>query len=115
MPHAARKTARRPSLTPRTRGSGGPTPRYSVFDPAEMNPEILHQLHFSFVPSRILTVGLRFGVFSQIASGRRTAAAISRAAGASERGTRMLLDALASLGVLTKRAERYGLTPLSKR
>ena len=80
-----------------------------------MNPEILHQLHFSFVPSRILTVGLRFGVFSQIASGRRTAAAISRAAGASERGTRMLLDALASLGVLTKRAERYGLTPLSKR
>jgi ubiquinone/menaquinone biosynthesis C-methylase UbiE len=98
------------------RSSTGPVPgQFGGVDPTETNPEILHQLHFSFVPSRILTMGLRFGVFSHIASERKTAAAVARAAGASERGTRMLLNSLAALGLLTKRRDRYGLTPLSAR
>lgn len=83
--------------------------------PLEMNPEVLHQLHFSFVPSRVMSAGLQFGVFSHIAAGRKTAAAVAHAAGASERGTRMLLDALVALGLLTKRESRYGLTPLASR
>ena len=82
---------------------------------AEMNPEVLHQLHFSFVPSRVLTMGLRFDVFSHIASGKKTTEAVARAARASERGTRMLLNSLAALGLLAKRQERYGLAPIAAR
>jgi len=35
-----------------------------------MNPEILHQMHFSFAPSRVLSGALRLGVFSHIAAAR---------------------------------------------
>ncbi|HWP84794.1 MAG TPA: class I SAM-dependent methyltransferase [Terriglobia bacterium] len=82
---------------------------------SELDPEILHQLHFSFVPSRVLSVGVRMGVFSHVAAGRQTVPAIARAAGGSERGMRMLLDALVALGLLTKAGQRYGLTPLAAR
>jgi len=82
---------------------------------AQLNPEILHQLHFSFVPSQVLTAALRLGVFSTIAAGRKNVPGLARAAGASERGMRMLLDALIPLGLLTKRGASYALTPLSTR
>ncbi len=75
----------------------------------------LTQLHFSFAPSRILTVGLQFRVFSHIAAGHTTAAAIAKAAGASERGMRMLLDALAGLELLIKKDGHYMLTPVAER
>jgi len=81
----------------------------------DMNPEILHQMHFSFVPSRVLSAGLQLGVFSHLAAGRQTVAAVARAAGSNERGMRMLLDAMAPLGLLTKRNKRYRLTPLASR
>ena len=81
----------------------------------ELNPEILHQIHFSFVPSRVLSAGLQVGVFSHIAAGRESAAAVALASGSNERGTRMLLDALVPLGLLTKRSSRYGLTPVASR
>jgi ubiquinone/menaquinone biosynthesis C-methylase UbiE len=84
-------------------------------DKQRLDPEMLHQLHFSFVPSRVLSVGVRLGVFSHIAGGRQTATAVARAAGGNERGIRMLLDALVPLGLLTKRQQRYGLTPLARR
>lgn len=81
----------------------------------ELNPEVLHQLHFSFVPARVFSVGLRLGVFSHIAAGRQSAAAVALASGSNERGTRMLLDALVPLGLLDKHNNRYGLTPLASR
>jgi ubiquinone/menaquinone biosynthesis C-methylase UbiE len=81
----------------------------------ESNPEILHQIHFSFLPSRVLSSALRLGVFSYIAAGRKNVAAIARAAGSSTRGMRMLLDALIPLGLLTKRNNAYRLTPLASR
>jgi ubiquinone/menaquinone biosynthesis C-methylase UbiE len=68
---------------------------------------------FSFAPSRILTAAVQLGVFSHLAAGRETAADVARAAGASERGMAMLLDALAGLQLLTKAGGRYRLTPLS--
>jgi ubiquinone/menaquinone biosynthesis C-methylase UbiE len=81
----------------------------------ELNPEILHQLHFSFVPSQVLSAALRLGVFSSIAAGRKNIPTVARAAGASERGVRMLLDSLVPLGLLTKRGANYALTPLAQR
>jgi ubiquinone/menaquinone biosynthesis C-methylase UbiE len=91
------------STKPRRRGGDG------------LDPEALHQLHFSFVPSRVLSTGVRLGVFSHIAAGRQSLTAVARAAGGNERGIRMLLDALVPLGLLTKRNQRYGLTPLARK
>ena len=56
--------------------------------------QAFQQMHLSFAPARILSAALQLQVFSHIAAGSRTAAAIARAAGASERGMTMLLDAL---------------------
>ncbi len=73
------------------------------------------QLHFSFGPSRVLTTALQLKVFSHIAGGNSSAAAIARSAGASERGMRMLLDALVSLDLLSKTNGEYTLPPFSER
>jgi ubiquinone/menaquinone biosynthesis C-methylase UbiE len=75
----------------------------------------LTQFHLSFAPSRVLTTALQLRVFSHLAAGKATAAAVASAAGASERGTRMLLDALVALDLLGKKDGRYTLTPLAER
>lgn len=75
----------------------------------------IQEISFSFGPQRILTAGLQLGVFSIIAGGRNSAAAIAEAAGASPRGMAMLLDALVGIELLTKSASAYELTPDSAR
>ena len=82
---------------------------------AAPNPEILHQMHFSYIPSRVLSAGLQLGVFSHVGSEARTAEDIARASEASARGIRMLLDALVACQLLRKQGDRYALTPLSER
>lgn len=77
-------------------------------------PELLLQMSFSFIPSRLLSAALNLDVFSNIAKGSHTAAEVASAAGASERGMRMLLDALAGLQLLIKQAGGYQLTPLAE-
>lgn len=84
---------------------------------AEMRPqtasplEQLMQMNFAFAPSCIMTAALRLGVFSHLAAGNNTAVDVARAADASARGTRMLLDALTGFGLLSKSDERYELAP----
>ncbi|MFP5231987.1 MAG: methyltransferase [Acidobacteriota bacterium] len=73
------------------------------------------QLHLSFGPSRILMAALQLRVFSHIAAGNNSAPAIASAAGASERGMRMLLDALVPLDLLGKTDGTYILPPASQR
>lgn len=77
--------------------------------------ESLKQISFAFFLSRTLAAGLQLGVFSHLAAGREAAADVAHAAGASERGTAMLLDALVGLQLVTKAGGRYRLTPLSAR
>lgn len=77
-------------------------------------PEALMQLTFAHAASRVLASGVQLDVFSHIAAGKKTAAAIASAAGASERGVRMLLDALVAFQILAKSVDEYELTPLSK-
>jgi ubiquinone/menaquinone biosynthesis C-methylase UbiE len=78
-----------------------------------LNPELLLQLSFSYAPSSVLSAGVSSGVFSHIAAGKRSVEEISRAAGASQRGMQMLLDALAGLQLLGKSGDRYELMPVS--
>jgi ubiquinone/menaquinone biosynthesis C-methylase UbiE len=78
-----------------------------------MGPEVIMQMSFSHAPARILSSAVQLGLFSHLAEGKQTAREIASAAGASERGVRMLLDALAGFQLLKKTGERYELTPLS--
>ncbi len=74
-------------------------------------PQRLQQMHFSFATERVLAASVRLDVFSHIASGKHSVAEIAAAASSSERGTRMLLDALAAFDLLAKEDGRYDLTP----
>lgn len=82
---------------------------------ATLDPEPLHQMIFSFIPSRVLTAGLQLGVFSHLAAGKKTVEEVARAGAVSERGMRMLLDALVACQLLTQKDARYELTPLAAR
>jgi len=70
-------------------------------------------MQFTLVPARILTIGVQLNVFSPLADGAKTAAEIARATRTSERGTRMLLDALTAVNLLAKSDGRYTLSPLA--
>jgi len=61
----------------------------------------------------ILQAGVQLGVFDQIAAGKDQASAIAAAIDADERGTRILLDGLAALGLL-ERNNGYRLSPLAE-
>ena len=63
----------------------------------------------SYVPARCLSTGIQLGVFSHIAAGKEHVDEIARAAEASQRGMRMLLDSLAVLGLIVKHEDRYQL------
>ncbi len=73
------------------------------------------QMHFGFAPPRILSAGVELNVFGHIADGCVTASEVANAAEASERGMRMLLDALVGIGFLTKSDGRYGLKEIARR
>jgi ubiquinone/menaquinone biosynthesis C-methylase UbiE len=85
-----------------------------AFPQDAMLSRLLH-LQFSFAPAKILSSALRLKLFSHIAAGHHTAKAIARAAHTDERGTRMELDALVALDLLSKRDGTYRLTPLASR
>jgi ubiquinone/menaquinone biosynthesis C-methylase UbiE len=80
---------------------------------AALDPQPLMQLWFGFAPAYVLRAAVQLDVFSQIAAGNGTAAEVARAAQATERGTRMLLDSLVALELLSKADGRYELTPLT--
>ncbi len=77
------------------------------------NLNALIQTHLGYAPSRILASAIDFSVFDRIAAGNHTAREIAEAAGASERGMRMLLDALVGMQILDKSAQKYMLTPVA--
>ena len=77
---------------------------------AGMLPEALEQTIGSYWPSRCLLTALELDVFTAVGDGA-TAEQVGGKLNASARGVAMLLDALASLKLLTKKGERYGNTP----
>ncbi len=82
----------------------------SVNQLQEFNMDGLIEMHLGFAPSRTLMAALDLNVFSKIYEGHKTAEQIARGCGASDRGMRMLLDALASLRILDKtRGGHYSL------
>ncbi|MHB1767922.1 MAG: methyltransferase [Phycisphaerae bacterium] len=79
-----------------------------------VDPAVLLPVHLGFAPAQILAAAIRLNVFGHIAAGHRTAAAVADAANATQRGIRMLLDAVTSMNLLKKQGNRYQLVPLSR-
>ena len=67
-----------------------------------LSPALLQALNAGMGPARILAVATQLGRFPHLAASHITAGTLAHAAQASVRGTRILLDALVGLGLLTK-------------
>jgi ubiquinone/menaquinone biosynthesis C-methylase UbiE len=81
----------------------------------EVTPQRILEDIWSARNALALVAGVELDLFGHIAAGKRNAKQIARAAGASERGTERLLDALVALGYLNKKSDGYGLEPISER
>jgi Dimerisation domain len=73
--------------------------------------ELIFETIHGFQRTGAVKAALELDVFTGIADGANTALTLARRAEASERGMRILCDYLAVLGLLTKTADRYELTP----
>ncbi|HEY4283973.1 MAG TPA: class I SAM-dependent methyltransferase [Chthoniobacterales bacterium] len=72
------------------------------------------QLSFAYAPPTIIGAACANKVFDALAGGPKNVAEVSKATGASERGLRILMNALVGLELLRKQGEKYGLTPESE-
>jgi len=83
-------------------------------DKAGILPEALEQTIRSFMPSRCILTALELDVFTAVGEGA-TAESVATKMGADPRATAMLLNAVVSLGLLTKTADVYRNTAESAR
>ena len=74
-------------------------------------PDRLLAMGSGYWVSQILRAAAHYKFFTLIANGHTTADAIAAAAKTDRQGTRVVLDSLVALDVLTKRGHTYGLTP----
>ena len=75
------------------------------------SPVLFFETVNAYQRSAAIRAGVELDVFTAIAEGKDTAGAIAARSGAAERGVRILADYLTLLGFLTKRGDRYALTP----
>ncbi len=74
-----------------------------------ISPMVLMDTAWGFTRTQILKTGVELDVFTQIEKGHTTSQALAQAIGASERGIRILLNALVGMNVLAKAGEQYQL------
>ena len=74
------------------------------------NPEHIFSTLTAYQQSAALKAGIELDVFTAIADGANTSAALALKTNTAERGVRILCDYLTIHGFLTKEAERYALT-----
>jgi len=80
----------------------------------QVTPERLMQFGFAYAPPLIIAAAVSNKVFDSLESESKTVDQISKETGASERGLRMLMNALIGLELLKKdRHQKYSLTPES--
>lgn len=83
-------------------------------DAGDTLPDSFMQIVRSFQESRILLSAVELDLFTAVGSGR-TPAETAAAAGTDPRGTDILLHALAAMGLLEKRGERFHNGPIAER
>jgi ubiquinone/menaquinone biosynthesis C-methylase UbiE len=77
----------------------------------EPSPELFFNTALGFQRTAALKGAIDLGLFTAIGEGATSAKAIAERCQASERGTRILCDALTVMGFLTKEGAAYALTP----
>lgn len=80
---------------------------------APVTPERIFQTLTAYQQSAALKSAVELDVFSKIGEGKKTAGAIAEACNASERGIRILCDALTVMGFLSKSGGEYVLNEIS--
>ena len=78
--------------------------------PPGPSPATFFDMITSYQRTEALRAGIELDLFTQIATGKCTAAQIASACGAAPRGIRILADYLTIAGVLTKTGDCYALT-----
>jgi len=80
----------------------------------QLTPERLMQFGFAYAPPIVIGAAASNKVFDTLQIGAKTVEQVSNATGASERGLRIVMNALVGLDLLTKdRQEKYSLAPES--
>jgi len=79
-----------------------------------MDERTIPDLMFAFIKSGLLKTAVDLELFTHIAHGHCTAAAIADAAGSDPRAVGIVLDALGAIGIVRKQAGNYGLEPLAE-
>ena len=77
---------------------------------APPSPQLFFETANAFHRTEALKAAIQLEIFTAIGEGNQTAAAIARRCQTSERGTRILCDALVIMGFLKKNASSYSLT-----
>jgi ubiquinone/menaquinone biosynthesis C-methylase UbiE len=77
---------------------------------APPSPQLFFEMATAFHKTEALKAAIQLEVFTAIGEGKHTAEAISQRCQASERGIRILCDALVIMGFLNKKDTSYGLT-----
>ena len=75
-----------------------------------VTPDLFWETMVAFQRSAILKTAVELEIFTHIAKGHSTAASIAEAAGAAERGVRIICDSLTVMGFLKKTGNEYSLT-----
>src|SRR6185312_8405182 len=94
---------------------GRPSNRGALIMPTQtiVSPENIFNTLWGFQRTAALKTGIDLDIFTAIGEGDRTAAALAKKSGASERGIRILCDYLTIIGLLSKSGATYELTPES--
>ncbi|MEI6670077.1 MAG: methyltransferase [Acidobacteriota bacterium] len=83
-------------------------------DAAGIMPDDMAQTIRGFQESRVVLTAIELDLFSAVGEGA-TAAQVSAALSTDPRATEMLLNAVTALGLLTKSADTFSVTPVSRR
>jgi SAM-dependent methyltransferase len=78
------------------------------------NRDILDEIEFGLVKAAVLKAAIELELFTRIAEGHHTVPALARIGETNERGTRILLDALCFMGLLSKQHTEYNLSPTAE-
>jgi 2-polyprenyl-3-methyl-5-hydroxy-6-metoxy-1,4-benzoquinol methylase len=78
------------------------------------NRDVLEDIAFGLAKATALKAAIELEIFTRIAEGHRTVPALARLGGLTERGTRILLDALVFMGLLSKAHTEYKLSPTAE-
>jgi ubiquinone/menaquinone biosynthesis C-methylase UbiE len=84
-------------------------------NPSNLSPQQITEDLWAAWRTQALVAGIELAVFTHISEGNRTAKEIAKAARASLKGVERLLDALAALGYLSRKGEKYSLEPIAEK